>query len=205
MKEAEIIEIFRSRGAIVENGHFIYSSGLHGSSYMNKDAVFPYTDDISKLCKELARKFKDYNVEAVVSPAIGGVILTQWVAHFLSELTKGTIVAVYAEKSEDKKSFVFTRNYDELIKGKKVFIIDDVLTAGTSIKKMIDAIDSVGAQIVGAGVLCNRGGINEVSGMPVTSLFDFKMESWSAKDCPLCKKKIPVNTKLGAGKKLLSK
>lgn len=204
MKEEEIIEIFRGHNAMVENSHFIYSSGLHGSSYMNKDAVYPYTDDISKLCKELAGKFKDYNVEAVVSPAIGGVILTQWVAHFLSELTENTILAVYAEKTEDKKSFVFTRNYDELIKGKKVLIVDDILTAGTSIKKTIDAIGDAGAQIVGAGVLCNRGGINEVEGMPVTSLFDFKMESWLAEDCLLCKKKIPVNRKLGASKKLLS-
>ncbi len=204
MNKIEILNIFKRHNAIIEEGHFIYTSGRHGSSYMNKDAVYPYTEEISLLCRELAKKFLNCDVDIVVSPAIGGVILSQLVVHHLTELSGKEVLSVYAEKTEDKKALVFTRNYDELVKGKKLLIIDDIITAGTSIQKMIEAINKVDAKIVGAGVLCNRGGIRDVLGLPIVALFDFKMESWPAEECPLCKEGIPVNKKLGNGKNIIS-
>lgn len=81
-------------------------------------------------------------------------------------------------------------------------IIDDVITTGTSIRKMIKTLESQEAKIVGVGVLFDRGNIKEVLEMPVTALIHLNLEAWEKEKCPLCKSGSPIDTKLEAGKSL---
>ncbi len=100
MPESKAREILASVDAVIENDHFVYTSGLHGRAYVNKDAVYPFTGKTSALCLEIATHFSKSDIEAVLAPAIGGVALTQWVASHLSELTGREVLALYAERSE---------------------------------------------------------------------------------------------------------
>lgn len=206
MNKEEMMKIFEDAEAIITGSHIVYASGRHGSMYINKDAVYPHTASISKLCKEMAERFKGRGVEVVAGPTVGGVILSQWVAHFLSELDGKNVLAVFAEENETKDRF-FKRGYDKLIAGKKVLIVEDVLTTGGSVKKVVDAVINCSGDVAGCIALCNRGGVTagQVGAQNLTSLIELNLESWEEAECPLCKKGVPVNTNVGKGREYLTK
>lgn len=204
-EEHEVLKILDGVGAVITNSHIVYTSGKHGSAYVNKDAIYPYTLQTSDLCREIARNFLPSNVGVVIAPAIGGVILSQWIAHHLTEFYGDQVLAVYAEKSEDEENFVIKRGYDKLIARKNVLVVEDVLTTGGSAKKVIDATRAIGGKVIGLGVLCNRGGITREA-MEVPHLFALvkvNLEAWDPEDCPLCKEGVPINTNVGKGRDFL--
>ena len=98
MNQQEVLRILRKVGAVIVDSHIVYTSGLHGTAYVNKDAVYPHTKEISDLCRAIAGQFVDDGVEVVIAPAVGGVILSQWTAHHLSELTGREVLGIYAER-----------------------------------------------------------------------------------------------------------
>ncbi len=207
MTRQEIQSIFEEVGAIITDSHIVYTSGKHGNAYINKDAVYPHTEKISALCEEIAERFKDDMPDAVVAPALGGIILSQWTAHHLSQKLGHPVYGVYAEKTENS-GFVIKRGYDGLIKGKKVLLAEDVLTTGGSIKKVVEAVREIGAEIIGVAALCNRGGITpaDIGNVPkLDALLSITLEAWEQSDCPLCKKGVPINTKVGKGNEFLAK
>ncbi|MBF0465598.1 MAG: phosphoribosyltransferase [Nitrospirae bacterium] len=207
MKESDVLKLLENIGAVIKNSHIVYTSGRHGSAYVNKDALYPHTSLISDLCKLFAKNFADDGVEVVIAPAIGGVILSQWTAHHLSEITGREVLAVYAEKTEDG-GFVIKRGYDKIIAGRKALVLEDVLTTGGSVKKVIEATGNFGGEVIGLGVLCNRGGIKpgDVANPPkLFTLINVALESWDEAECPLCAKNVPVNTDVGKGREFLAK
>ncbi|MCE9541839.1 phosphoribosyltransferase, partial [Candidatus Kaiserbacteria bacterium] len=126
MDEAQVLEVLQNVGAF-RSGHFVFVSGLHADTYVNKNAMYPYTAEISKLCRGIAERFKGEGVEAVVGPETGGIILAQWVAHHLSDIEGREVYGVYADKDHSLPNdapvqFIIKRGYDELIKGKKVLV-----------------------------------------------------------------------------------
>ena len=200
----ELKRIFSQLGAFISDSHLLYTSGKHGNAYVNKDALYPHTATTSLLCKELALHFKDLPIDAVLAPALGGIILSQWIAWHLSELKSKEVLAIYAEKSVDGETFIIKRGYDELIRNKNVLIVEDILTTGGSVKKVVTAVQSIPAKIIGVGALCNRGGITSehLGNVPTLfSLLNVTLESWEPDECPLCKKGIPLNTQVGKAKK----
>jgi orotate phosphoribosyltransferase len=97
-KEAKkALRILKETGAIVF-GHFVLASSNHSLMYVNKDAVYMHPEKISLLCRYIARQFIEDRIEVVVAPALGGIVLTQWVAYHLQKRTGRTVLAVYAEK-----------------------------------------------------------------------------------------------------------
>ena len=189
-----------SVGAVLRNGHFVYTSGRHGREYVNKDAVYPHTGLTSNLCLALAESFKHAAVEVVVAPALGGIILSQWVAHHLGGLTGKEVLAVYAEKVDG--GLALRRGYGAIVKGKRVLLVEDVLTTGGSIKKLIDVIKPLTASIAGIAALCNRGGLKVGDFAPAAEFFalvDLPLETWAASECPLCRGGVAVDTRVGKG------
>ncbi len=201
MDRQQILGALAKIQAVITDSHLVYTSGKHGSTYFNKDAIYPHTELTSQLCEEIAKHFADRGIEVVIAPAVGGIILSQWVAYHLTKITGREVLAVYAEKDGD--GFVIKRGYDKLSAGKKVLIVEDILTTGGSVKKVIDTARSIGANIVGLGVLCNRGGVTamDVSNPPeLFALLDVKFDAWDEADCPLCAKNIPINMDVGHGR-----
>ncbi len=201
LSDAEILNTLESCGAFIRNSHIVYTSGLHGHSYMNKDALYPHTFLTSKLCKEIADRFAKELIDVVLAPALGGIILSQWVAHHLTEITGREILAVYAEKDGD--SFVIKRGYDKIISDKNVLVLEDVLTTGGSVKKVVEKVKTAGGHVVAVAALCNRGGISaeSLSAPKLDALVNITWDAWPASECPLCAKGRPINTDVGKGKK----
>lgn len=199
------LKILNERNAVITDTHVVYASGRHGSAYVNKDAIYPHTEDVSRLCKYLALKFADDNIEAVIAPAVGGVILSQWVAHYLTELTDKKVLALYADKDGD--SFVIKRGYDKLIKGKRVLVVEDNLTTGGSVRKVVQVVREAGGAVMAVGALVNRGGVStaDIGNVPdLFALANVKLDDYDAHECPLCANKIPINTDVGKGREFLA-
>ena len=209
MNEQEVLQVLSKVGAVVTDSHIVYTSGKHGPAYVNKDALYPHTAETSRLCRAIAERFADDNVQVVIAPAIGGVILSQWTAHHLSKMNGHEVFGVYAEKSEDRRrdDFIIKRGYDKLIAGKIVLVVEDVLTTGGSAKKVVEATRAIGGYVVGLGVLCNRGGITpQMIDVPkLDALVSVKLDAWDEATCPLCERNVPVNTDIGKGREFIAR
>lgn len=201
----DVISILKSIGAVLTDDHFVFTSGKHGEVYINKDALYPHTQQTAAVGKLFAEHCKDMDIDTVAAPALGGIILSQWTAYYLSEMKGKEVAGVYAEKTPDK-SFAFTRGYDSYIKGKNVLVIEDLTTTGGSVKKIVDVVKAAGGNVVMVGVMVNRNPdqVNsEMMGAPFFSLGVLKAGAWDEADLPANIKARPINTKVGHGKKYL--
>lgn len=201
----EVIEILKKTNAVITDNHFVYVSGKHSATYVNKDYVYTHTSYVSRIAEIIAEEYKDKPVEVVVGPSIGGIILSQWVAHHLSQMKGEEVLSVYTEKQPDKDQ-IFTRGYDQFVKDKNVLVVEDIVTTGGSVKKVINSVEKAGGKVLAASCIVNKDPehINpEFIGVPWDYLTILGMDVWDEKDCPLCKENVPINTKLGHGKKFL--
>lgn len=208
MNQQEILGMFAKIGAIITDSHVVYTSGKHGSAYVNKDAIYPRTWETSRLCNAIASRFSRDAPEVVIAPAVGGVILSQWVAFHLSKMLNREVLGVYAEKTENGESFVIKRGYDKLVQGRRVLVVEDVVTTGGSVKKVVVATRAIGGKVIGVGVLCNRGAIlaESIGVSKLLSLVDVKLEAWDEDECPLCREwTCPINLDVGKGREFLAR
>src|SRR3989344_234679 len=203
----QTLSILKKVGAITTNSHIVLTTGRHSDGYLNLDELMPHTEESSKMGQLFAYKYKDVDIDVVVGPAVGGIILSQWVAYHLSKLKGKEILSVFAEKDENKNQ-VIERGFDKFIKGKKVLVVEDFTTTGGSVKSAAQSVQAAGGNIVEICVIVNRepDRVNsQTIGMPFTSLGVLKIDSWAEEECPLCVKNIPINTELGHGKEFLAK
>jgi orotate phosphoribosyltransferase len=209
MNDPALMRIFADAGAIISGSHFVYSSGRHSSVYINKDALYLHTETISALCEQMARPYHADEIDVVVGPVLGGIVLSQWVAHYLNlRRSSGETLAVYAEKEDDgpQKRFVFHRGYDRYLASKNVLVVEDVLTTGGSARQVIAAVRAHGGNVLGLSALCNRGNVQpaDVGDVPIHTLVTITLETFAADECPFCRQQVPINTELGKGRAFLA-
>lgn len=200
-----VVQILKKVGAIITHDHLVLVSGRHTASYINPDKILPHTEINSQLGKLFAKKFRNIDIDIVIGPAYGGIIFSQWVAYHLSKIKKKEIIGIFTEKTPEKHQ-IFERGFDKLVVGKKVLVMEDITATGSSVKKVIETVEKVGGIIKAVGVLVNRDPVlvnSNTIGAPFYALAEFIIESYEAKDCPLCKKKIPVNPHIGHGRQFL--
>ncbi len=214
MDNNEVVEILKKIGAVITDSHFVYTSGKHGSVYINKDALYPHTQETSRVGELFAQKYKDLDIEVVVAPAVGGTILSQWTAYHLSHLKNKEVLSTYTEKdkgttaSASESEHIFRRGYDKIIKGKKVLVIEDLTTTGMSVKKVVTAVKRAGGIVAAVCVMINRDPehVNaKTLGFPFDCLGVIPAHAYNETECPLCQKGIPINTELAHGKEYLQK
>ncbi len=201
----EVIDILKKTKAILADDHFVGTSGRHFATYINKDALYPHTGETSRIGELFATKYKNEDIDVVIGPALGGIILSTWVAYHLSKMKSIDILGIYTEKNAEKNQ-IFTRGYDQLIKNKKVLVVEDLTTTGGSVAKVVKSVKQVGGEVAGVCVMVNRDPkivTNEAVGAPFSSLATLEIPSYTADECPLCKKNKPINTTVGHGKKFL--
>jgi len=201
----KVLDILRKTGAVITDSHFVGTSGRHFATYINKDALYPHGKETSQIARIFAEKAKDLGVEVVVGPALGGIILSQWTAHHLSQISGKEVMGVYTEKTADG-GMALTRGYDKLVKGKKVFVVEDLTTTGGSVKKVVEAVKAAGGNVVAVSVMVNKNPqtvTSEFFGAPFMPLAVLEVPNYDAADCPLCKSGVPINTTIGHGKKFL--
>lgn len=201
----KVLDLLKQTGAVITDSHFVGTSGKHFATYINKDALYPHIRQTSQVCQLFADRVKDLDVDVVVGPALGGIILSTWTAYHLSQLKNKEILGVYTEKIPEG-SMAFTRGYDKCIIGKKVLVVEDLTTTGGSAKKVVEAVKAIGGQVIGVCVMVNRNPkevTSEYFGAPFFPLDVLEVPTYEDGKCPLCDSGVPINTTVGHGKKYL--
>lgn len=186
MTKEEVLKMFEESQALL-NGHFLLSSGRHSDRYLQCALVLQYPWFAGKLCAALAELVKPLKPQAVVSPALGGVVVGQELARALG------VRAIFTERGKTDDKMELRRGFS-VGAGERLFAVEDVITTGKSVKESIAVVRSLGAEVVGVGSLMDRsnGAAAGTFDVPMRSLVSLDVESWEAAACPLCKKGLPV-------------
>lgn len=191
MTEKEVYDLLVETNAIM-NGHFKLTSGLHSPHYVEKFNVLQQPKHTEKLCKALAEHFKDENIETVVGPMTGGIILAHEVGKALNTR------AIFTERVDGKMTF---RRGFTLHEGERVLIVEDIVTTGGSVREVIDVVKNFGGVPVAVGLLVDRsGGKSDFGDVPNFALLHMNVETYEPENCPLCKKNIPLTKRGSTGK-----
>jgi len=186
----EMVKLFETAGAI-RHGHFELSSGLHSATYVQCALVLQYPRFAEKLGKALAALFSDALIEAVVSPALGGVVIGQEVARALPELpgtpalASGGVPALFVER--DGSGIMTMRRGFSLRPDQHVLVVEDVWTTGGSTQEAIRVVQEAGGRVVAAGALIDRSGGSIDFPVEAQALLNLPIASYEAEDCPLCR------------------
>lgn len=182
MNNQEILQIFQKTNALL-NGHFLLTSGLHSNQYFQCALVLQYAEYNEIICGMIADQFKNYEIDVVVSPAIGGIVVGQEVARQLGKKS------IFAEREE--KILTLRRGF-QIEEGKRYLVCEDVVTTGGSVFEVIDIVKSNGGIVLGVGFIVDRSNNKVQFGVPQFSTLQLEVVSYSSEDCPLCKQNIPV-------------
>ena len=177
------IETFKEAGALLD-GHFIFTSGRHGSQFLQAARVLQYPELVQRLCEAVADNASDLNIELVVGPATGGIILAYETARHLK--CRG----VFAEKDEDG-SMAVKRGF-AVKEGTRVLVVEDIITTGGSVQKTVNHLRERGADVVAVSVLIDRSGGKATFDCTYSALAELNMQSWEPGECPLCKEDAPL-------------
>jgi orotate phosphoribosyltransferase len=198
-------------GAIVTNSHFVYSKGElgpdrdHGSDYINKDIVTAYPTLVHDVAGEIAYRINRLPVEAIASPAVAGALFGQSVAFSLSASTGREINFVYLDKDGGDGLVLKRRGFPELVRGRRVAVVEDVLNSGGTARETVQVVRAHGGEVVLVAAMANRGGVTAQSlGVSrLETLIDVPMPKYPSNNCPLCKEGHPVRVDLGHGREFL--
>jgi len=205
MLEKETLQVLQHAGAI-RTGHFVYTSGEHGDSYVDKDKLSLDPIALSMLAAAIACEVRKSTPDAVVAPALGAIAVGQWIAYHLSALMGRTVRSIIAEKTGD--GFSLRPKDPALVEGRKILVVEDILTTGGSARKVIEAVRSRNGEVIGLACLCNRGGVTaeKLGAIPfLFSLITLDLQRWEASRCPLCEKGVAISTEAGKGVAFLKK
>ena len=144
----QLIEIFQKTGALLE-GHFILTSGRHSSMYFQCAKVLQHPEYLHKFSKQIVNHFQDINIDIVISPAVGVIVLGTEVGR---QMNKQTIFA------EREQGIMTLRRGFEILPNYNVLVVEDVITTGGSVKEVIELVKSSRAEVAGVGVLVDRSG-----------------------------------------------
>lgn len=192
MEREELLKMFESARAI-RHGHFELSSGLHSAMYVQCALVLQYPRFAEALGRDLGEKFARHEIEAVVSPAMGGLIIGQEVARALPERgispavdapRGGGVPAIFVERDASGKMSM--RRGFSLRPGQRVLVVEDVWTTGGSTREAIRVVDEAGGRVAAAGALIDRSAGKVDLGVPAKALLEISIPSYAADDCPLC-------------------
>ena len=170
-------DLLRRTDAVLE-GHFLLSSGLHSSHYVQCARTLQYPEYAEALGGCVADTYRDYEVSAIISPAVGGLIIGHETARSLG------VRALFGER--DNGAMALRRGF-ELQPGERVVVVEDVITTGGSVRDLIHLVQDMGATVVGVGAILDRSGGQVDLGVPMNPLFTKKMPSYQPDDCPLCR------------------
>jgi orotate phosphoribosyltransferase len=183
----QLLSMFEVAGAI-RHGHFELSSGLHSGTYVQCALVLQYPVFAGKLGQALAALFSDARFDAVVSPALGGLIIGQEVARALpapKDPIGGGVPAMFVER--DASGTMCLRRGFSLKPDQHVLVVEDVWTTGGSTQEAIHVVEEAGGRVIAAGALIDRSGGRIEFPVETNALIELPIESYEPEECPLCR------------------
>ncbi|WP_019880446.1 orotate phosphoribosyltransferase [Succinispira mobilis] len=176
MQETEVLALLEETQAVM-HGHFLLTSGLHSPMYVEKFNVLQHPKYTEKLCQALAANFAQDQVQLVVGPVTGGILLAHEVGKAL-----GTR-AIFTERENGKMTL--KRGF-EIPAGTKVLVVEDIVTTGGSVFEVLDVIKEHGGEVVGVGLLVDRSGGKVDFAVKTKALLTLNIETYPATTCPMC-------------------
>ena len=175
--------MFEKSGAVLK-GHFLLASGLHSPVYWEKARVLQYPEYTERLCRLIAEHFRSSGARVVAGPTTPGIILAYENARQLG------VRGIFAEKDESGGR-AFRRGF-EIAPGEKVLVVDDILTTGSSVREVINAVRKRGGEVVGVGVLVDRSTQDVDFGVPFFACHRTRVVTYQPESCPLCAAGVPL-------------
>ena len=177
----DVLCLLQEHGAILE-GHFVMPSGFHSQTYIQTSLLMQHPNLAQRIAGALSDKFtKKADVIMALTPSDS--VLAQEVAR-----VRG-VRAIFASK-DDNGQMIFKHNFT-IKEGENVLIVDDVAVSGRKINKAIELVSSHGGNVLGVGVIVDRSMGYLPLTVPLRALLSYPMQTFTAKECPLCAAKIP--------------
>jgi len=181
------LNILKRTDALLE-GHFVLSSGLHSSKYIQCAKLLSYPTLADKICRSLASKIKRKykKIDLILAPAMGGVIIGYEIGKLLKKET------IFCERVNGK--FKLRRGFD-IKKGARVLIIEDVITTGKSSLECVSLIKKANAKLLGFASIIDRSTKKTLKiKTGITSHLKIDVPTFSKNKLPLNLKTIPITT-----------
>lgn len=174
-----VIDELKNSEALLE-GHFLLSSGRHSDRYCQCAKLLQYPNRAEKVIAEITKQVKELDIDMVVGPAMGGIIVAYELGRQLG------VPAIFTERVDN---IMCLRRGFEVKNGMRLLISEDVVTTGKSSLETIDVLKAFGAEIVGVACIADRSNGNFP--YPIFSATKLNIQSWEAEECPLCKQGLP--------------
>ena len=182
MNRSEIIDVFKETGALLD-GHFILTSGRHSSSYFQCARVLQHPQYLTHFAEMIAEHFNKEKIDAVISPAIGGVVLGTEVGRILN------IRTIFAER---KHGNMCIRRGFKIESGENILIVEDVITTGGSVREVMDQVINHKGIISGVGVMVDRSNGSVALHPNQFSIVAMEAKSYGPDEVPESLSAIPV-------------
>jgi orotate phosphoribosyltransferase len=181
-EQEAILDRFRRAGALLD-GHFRLTSGLHSAGYLQCALVLQHPREAEACGAALAESLRALDVQTVLSPALGGIVIGQEVGRALG------VRAIFAERQDGRLTL---RRGFALQPGERVLVVEDVVTTGGSTRETIEVAREAGAEVVGAAAIIARSGGAEGLGVPFHALASISVPTYPPESCPLCQAGLPI-------------
>lgn len=183
LTDQQIFDIFIKTNALL-HGHFLLTSGRHSNQYFQCAKVLQYPNYTSEVCSVLSEYFRNFDIDTVIAPAMGGIIVGYEVAR---QLGKRSIF------TERENNIMTLRRGFTLLPDEKVLVCEDVVTTGGSVFEVIDIVRNSGAKVIGVASVVDRSNGKVNFDYPFKSALQLEAVSYSPDDCPVCVEgKIPL-------------
>ena len=183
MNNDEVLKIFRSSGALLE-GHFILTSGRHSSSYFQCAKVLQHPEYLTKFASVIVDEFKLKKINAVIAPAIGGIVIGTEVGRQLGVRT------IFAERKDGRMKL---RRGFEIRNNENVLVVEDVITTGGSVAEVLDLVQASDGKAAGLAVIVDRSdGIIKLYDHQF-AILRYKAISYEEHEVPTDLRSIPIN------------
>ena len=176
-----VVQLLRSTGALLE-GHFLLTSGLHSGGYVQCAKVLQYPQHAEALGQWIAEHFRAAHVTAVMSPAIGGIVIGHEVARALG------VRALFGEREQ---GIMALRRGFELAPGERVLAVEDVTTTGGSVREIIHLVHAHHGVVAGVGTILDRSTAPIDFAVPQHALATLSFPNYAPDACPLCQQGSP--------------
>ena len=178
LSKERIYEILNNAGVLLE-GHFLLTSGKHSDKYLQCAKIFKNAKYSEELCKDLALKFKEDNINFVIGPAIGAIQMAYEISRQIG------VENIFAER---ENGIMTLRRGFEIVPGNRYLIVEDVITTGGSVKEVKEIVESNGGIVAGIGCIVDRTYGKLDLKVKFESVISIDVTSYESDKCPICEK-----------------
>ncbi len=183
MTQEQILRIFEQTGAL-QQGHFGLTSGLHSDRYFQCALVLQYPRHAERLCALGKDHFGSQAIDAVIAPAVGGIIVAYELARQLN------VRSLFAERKDGR---MLLRRGFRIQPGERILVTEDVVTTGGSVQEVIELVRNMGGDVMGVFAIVDRSGGQVNFGVPFKPAVRLEARTFEPEACPMCRSGVPLD------------